>query len=67
MTRSGARFMQRGRLWNACGIGGWRTRGCERTAPGAFNGWNAAVRTLDRLDPHDVFTSPLLRALLRTR
>ena len=27
----------------------------------------AAVRTLDRLDPHDVFTSPLLRALLRTR
>jgi FAD/FMN-containing dehydrogenase len=29
--------------------------------------WDAALRTLDRLDPHRVFTSPLLRSLLRTR
>jgi FAD/FMN-containing dehydrogenase len=29
--------------------------------------WNAAVRTLNRLDPHGVFTSPLLSSLLRVR
>jgi FAD/FMN-containing dehydrogenase len=29
--------------------------------------WNAAVRTLNRLDPHEVFTSPLLSSLLRVR
>jgi FAD/FMN-containing dehydrogenase len=27
--------------------------------------WDAAVRTLHRLDPHGIFTSPLLRSLLR--
>ena len=46
----------------------------ERTLPHAFRAgrrpdlaWDAAVRTLDRLDPHAVFTSPLLRSLLRAR
>jgi hypothetical protein len=42
----------------------------ERTVPQAFRPqrqWDAAVRTLDRLDPHAVLTSPLLRSLLRAR
>ena len=45
-----------------------------RTLPQAFSvarppsrTWDAAVRTLDRLDPDAVFTSPLLRSLLRAR
>jgi hypothetical protein len=29
--------------------------------------WDAVVRTLNRLDPHGVFTSPLLSSLLRVR
>ena len=54
--------------WAYTARGAWTSRRIiERTAPSAFSGWNAAVRTLDRLDPHDVFTSPLLRTLLRTR
>jgi hypothetical protein len=32
-------------------------------APGA-PGWDEAVATLDRLDPHRVFTTPLLDALM---
>jgi FAD/FMN-containing dehydrogenase len=42
----------------------------QRTVPHAFGpktNWDPAVRTLDRLDPHAVFTSPLLRTLLRAR
>jgi FAD/FMN-containing dehydrogenase len=44
------------------------------TIPDAFRAgrprsqtWDAAVRALDRLDPHGVFTSPLLRSLLKAR
>ena len=54
--------------WAYTAGGAWSARGIiERAVPDAFRGWDAAVRTLDRLDPHDVFTSPLLRALLRER
>jgi FAD/FMN-containing dehydrogenase len=52
--------------WAYTARGAWRSRAMiEHTIPGAFRGWDAAVRTLDRLDPHAVFTSPLLRTLLR--
>jgi hypothetical protein len=44
------------------------------TIPNAFRAgrprsqtWDAAVGALDRLDPHGVFTSPLLRSLLKAR
>ena len=61
--------------WAYTARGAWTNRRMiERTVPDAFRrarsgdpAWGAAVRTLDRLDPHGVFTSPLLRALLRTR
>jgi FAD/FMN-containing dehydrogenase len=54
--------------WAYTARGAWTDRKrIERTVPHAFGGWDAAVRTLDRLDPHAVFTSPLLRALLRGR
>ena len=55
--------------WAYTQRGGWTNRRIiERTVPHAFRperNWDAAVRTLDRLDPHAVFTSPLLRSLLR--
>jgi hypothetical protein len=52
--------------WAYTARGAWRRRAMiEHTIPRAFGGWDAAVRTLDRLDPHAVFTSPLLRTLLR--
>jgi len=45
-----------------------------RVVPNAYrvgraphDSWDATVRTLDCLDPHRVFTSPLLRSLLRAR
>ena len=54
--------------WAYTAGGAWSARRIiERAVPDAFRGWAAAVRTLDRLDPHDVFTSPLLRTLLRER
>jgi FAD/FMN-containing dehydrogenase len=61
--------------WAYTERGAWTNRKIiERTVPHAFRAartadrtWDAAVRTLDRLDPHAVFTSPLLRSLLRTR
>jgi FAD/FMN-containing dehydrogenase len=54
--------------WGYTARGAWTNhRIVGRTVPETFRAapWNAAVRTLDRLDPHAVFTSPLLRALLR--
>lgn len=33
--------------------------------PQAFSEWDWAIETLERYDPHQVFTSPLLRRLLR--
>jgi Cholesterol oxidase, substrate-binding len=61
--------------WAYTARGAWTNRTLlERTLPQAFRAarppdrtWDAAVRTLDRLDPHAVFTSPLLRSLLRPR
>jgi hypothetical protein len=38
-----------------------------RVARAPHRRWNATVGTLNRLDPHGVFTSPLLRSLLRVR
>ena len=61
--------------WAYTARGAWTNRRfLERTLPRAFRvgrppdqTWDAAVRTLERLDPHAVFTSPLLRSLLRAR
>ena len=61
--------------WAYTGRGAWTNRRIiDRTVPRTFRparpqdrGWDSAVRTLDRLDPHAVFTSPLLRTLLRAR
>ena len=61
--------------WAYTTRGAWTNRRfLERTLPRAFRvgrppdqTWDAAVRTLERLDPHAVFTSPLLRSLLRAR
>jgi hypothetical protein len=46
----------------------------ERTLPHVFRlarppdrTWDAALHALDRLDPHRVFSSPLLRSLLRAQ
>jgi FAD/FMN-containing dehydrogenase len=59
--------------WAYTERGAWTNRRMiTRTLPRAFSvarppdrTWDAAVRTLDRLDPHGLFTSPLLRVLLR--
>jgi Cholesterol oxidase, substrate-binding len=59
--------------WAYTERGAWTNRRMiAHTLPRAFRvarppdrTWDAAVRTLDRLDPHSVFTSPLLRSLLR--
>jgi FAD/FMN-containing dehydrogenase len=59
--------------WAYTARGAWTNRRMiARTLPRAFSvarppdrTWDAAVRTLQRLDPHAVFTSPLLRLLLR--
>jgi FAD/FMN-containing dehydrogenase len=59
--------------WAFTDLGAWTNRTIiKRTLPRAFRiarppdrTWDAAVRTLDRLDPHRVFSSPLLRSLLR--
>ena len=61
--------------WAYTARGAWTNRTMlARTIPDAFRvarrphtTWDAAVATLDRLDPHRVFTSPLLRSLLRGR
>jgi FAD/FMN-containing dehydrogenase len=61
--------------WAYTPRGAWTNRSIiERSLPDAFRvarppdrTWDAAVRTLDRLDPHALFTSPLLRSLLRGR
>jgi FAD/FMN-containing dehydrogenase len=60
--------------WAYTERGAWTDQQMIRTIPRSFRGarrkhetWNAAVRTLDRLDPHGVYTSPLLRSLLRER
>jgi FAD/FMN-containing dehydrogenase len=37
----------------------------HRLIPASLPGWSAAVDTLDRLDPHRVFTNPFLDRLLR--
>ena len=57
--------------WAYTARGAWTNRRIiERTVPHAFrsahsrSAWVAAVRSLDRLDPHRVFTSPLLRTLM---
>jgi FAD/FMN-containing dehydrogenase len=59
--------------WAYTERGAWTNhRMIARTLPHEFRvarprdrRWDAAVRALDRLDPHGVFTSPLLRSLLR--
>jgi FAD/FMN-containing dehydrogenase len=59
--------------WAYTDRGAWTNRAIiDRTLPRAFRiarppdrTWDAAVRSLDRLDPHRVFSSPLLRSLLR--
>jgi FAD/FMN-containing dehydrogenase len=59
--------------WAYTERGAWTNRRMiARTLPREFRvarprdrRWDAAVRALDRLDPHGVFTSPLLRSLLR--
>jgi FAD/FMN-containing dehydrogenase len=59
--------------WAYTPNGAWKDRPMlTDTIPSAFRTarppqrrWNAAVRTLERLDPHGVFTSPLLSSLLR--
>jgi FAD/FMN-containing dehydrogenase len=59
--------------WAYTDRGAWTNqRMITRTLPHAFSvgrppdrTWAAAVRALHRLDPHAVFTSPLLRLLLR--
>ena len=53
--------------WAYTARGAWTNRGIiERTVPRTFRPhWGGAVGSLDRLDPHGVFTSPLLRGLLR--
>jgi hypothetical protein len=59
--------------WAYTERGAWTNRRMiTRTLPRAFSvarppdrTWDAAVRTLHRLDPHGLFTSPLLRLLLR--
>jgi FAD/FMN-containing dehydrogenase len=61
--------------WAYTAHGAWTNRRMlARTLPHAFRvarppgrRWDAAVHALDRLDPHGVFTSPLLRSLLRAR
>ncbi len=61
--------------WAYTASGAWRDRPTiAGTIPAAFRvarppqrRWNAAVRTLDRLDPHGVFTSPLLNSMLQAR
>ena len=61
--------------WAYTARGAWTNRTMlARTIPDAFRvgrvpeaTWDAAVATLERLDPHRVFTSPLLRSLLRGR
>ena len=61
--------------WAYTARGAWTNRTMlARTVPAAFRvgrepqaTWDAAVATLERLDPHRVFTSPLLRSLLRGR
>jgi FAD/FMN-containing dehydrogenase len=58
--------------WGYTERGAWTNhRMITRTLPHEFRvarprdrTWDAAVSTLDRLDPHGVFTSPLLRSLL---
>ena len=55
--------------WGYTARGPWTSpRFVGRTVRESFRAraWNAGVSTLDRLDPHAVFTSPLLRALLRS-
>jgi FAD/FMN-containing dehydrogenase len=59
--------------WGYTERGAWTNRRMiTRTLPHEFRvarprdrTWDAAVRALDRLDPHGAFTSPLLRSLLR--
>jgi FAD/FMN-containing dehydrogenase len=59
--------------WAYTERGAWTNRRMiARTLPHEFRvarprdrAWDSAVRALDRLDPHGVFTSPLLRSLLR--
>jgi FAD/FMN-containing dehydrogenase len=61
--------------WAYTARGAWTNRRMiAHTLPRAFRvarppdrRRDAAPRTLDRLDPHAVYTSPLLRSLLRTR
>jgi FAD/FMN-containing dehydrogenase len=60
--------------WAYTVAGAWTSRAViERAVPAGFrsarpatHAWDEAVRALDRLDPHHVFSSPLLRSLLRT-
>ena len=60
--------------WAYTARGAWTNRAMlSRTIPDAFRvarrpqrTWDGAVATLERLDPHRVFTSPLLRSLLRS-
>jgi FAD/FMN-containing dehydrogenase len=61
--------------WAYTSSGAWTNRRMiERTLPQAFRvarpparTWDAAAAALHRLDPHRVFTSPLLRSLLTAR
>jgi FAD/FMN-containing dehydrogenase len=56
--------------WAYTGAGAWTDHGViTTTIPGAFRAgpeptWDAALATLDRCDPHRVFTNPFLDTLL---
>ncbi len=51
--------------WATTEVGPWTDKAAMREIAQSFPDWGATMATLDRLDPHRVFTNPLLETLTR--